>query len=63
MELLEEPSYLNESEIREIVVKLLENKEQIRDFMEYPKEKKLSKLNAYKATVIGKIKTVKNKDV
>jgi hypothetical protein len=63
LELLEEPSYLNESEIREIVVKLLENKEQIRDFMEYPKEKKLSKLNAYKATVIGKIKAVKNKDV
>ena len=60
---MEEPSYLNESEIREIVVKLLENKEQIRDFMEYPKEKKLSKLNAYKATVIGKIKAVKNKDV
>ena len=63
MELLEEPSYLNETEIREIVVKLLENKEQIRDFMEYPKEKKLSKLKAYKATVIGKIKAIKNKDV
>lgn len=51
-----------EFKIRETVVNLLDNKDQIRDFMEYPKHRKQDKLKAYKNEVQNKIKAATAKE-